>query len=219
VTTRDRESAAASAPTHPHPTHPPSGHPNGGHPIPQQPQSEKEPAGGWLTRRLADRARRKALVGRQRVVHRVEMLGQDWRIVDYHPEDPDFLAIGPGGVFQVTVCDHGRSRVQLAGDVVQVDGQRPQYVALARRDAGRISEQMTRVAGRRIPVIPVVAFLGNGPIVYYGQPPSGCIVSTYHDLGRALRAHGSRVGKATIDKLVEIAEQVDSATVGQYLQS
>jgi hypothetical protein len=217
VTTRDRESAAASAPTHPHPTHPPSGHPTGGHPIPQQPQPE--PAGGWLTRRLAERARRKALSGRQRVVHRVEMLGQDWRIVDYHPEDPDFLAIGPGGVFQVTVCDHGRSQVQLAGDVVQVAGQRPPYVALARRDAGRISEQMTRVAGRRIPVIPVVAFLGSGPIVYYGRPPEGCIVSTYHDLGRALRAHGNRVGKPTIDKLVEIAEQVDSATVGQYLES
>ena len=63
------------------------------------------------------------------------MLGPDWRIVDYHPEDPDFLAIGPGGIFQVTVCDHGRSRVELAGEVVQVNGRRPPYVALARRDA------------------------------------------------------------------------------------
>ena len=216
MTTRDRESASASAPTHPLPSHPPAGHPTEAAPVPQQ--ARPEPAGGWLTRRLTERAKRKALTGRQRVVHRVEMLGPDWRIVDYHPEDPDFLAIGPGGVFQVTVCDHGRSRVQLAGDVVQVDGQRPPYVALARRDAGRISEQMTRAAGRRIPVIPVVAFLGSGEIVYYGRPPDGCIVTTYHDLGRALRAHGNRVSTVTIDKLVEIAEQVDSATVGQYLR-
>jgi hypothetical protein len=152
-------------------------------------------------------------------VHRVELLGPDWRIVDYHPEDPDFLAIGPGGIFQVTVCDHGRSRVELAGDVVQVNGRRPPYVALARRDAGRISQQMSAVAGRRIPVIPVVAFLGTGQIVYYGRPPEGCIVTSFRDIGRALRAHGSRVGKVTIDRLVELAEQVDSATVGQYLES
>jgi hypothetical protein len=216
VTTRDRESASASAPTHPLPSHLPAEHRTAAPAVP--PQARPEPSGGWLTRRLTERARRKALTGRQRVVHRVEMLGPDWRIVDYHPEDPDFLAIGPGGVFQVTVCDHGRSRVQLAGDVVQVDGERPPYVALARRDAGRISEQMTRTTGRRIPVIPVVAFLGSGEIVYYGRPPDGCIVTTYHDLGRALRAHGNRVSTVTIDKLVEIAEQVDAATVGQYLR-
>ena len=211
TTARDRESA-----TRPTPTRPPAGHPAGLHPVLVPPE---EPTGSWLVRRLAARARKKALNGRQRVVHRVEMLGRDWRIVDYHPEDPDFLAIGPGGIFQVTVCDHGRSRVQLAGDVVQVNGQRPQYVALARRDAGRISQQMSQLAGRRIPVIPVVAFLGSGEIVYYGRPPEGCVVTSYRDIGRALRAHGNRVGKVTIDRLVELAEQVDSATVGQYLET
>jgi hypothetical protein len=177
------------------------------------------PAGWWLTRRLAERSKRRALTGRQRVVHRVEMLGTDWRIIDYHPEDPDFLAIGPGGVFQVTVCDHGRSRVELAGEVVQVHGKRFPYVALARRDASRISAQMTEAAGRRIPVIPVVAFLGSGEVVYYGRPPEGCVVTTYRDVGQALRAHGNRVSKPTIEKLVELAERVDIATVGQYLES
>jgi hypothetical protein len=208
TTAREREPA-----THPVPARPPAGHPSGAHPVLDPP----EQAGSWLARRFAERARKKALSGRQRVVQRVEMLGRDWRIVDYHPEDPDFLAIGPGGIFQVTVCDHGRSRVQLAGDVVQVDGRRPPYVALARRDANRISQQMSRIAGRRIPVIPVVAFLGTGEIVYYGRPPDGCVVTSYRDIGRALRAHGNRVGQVTIDRLVELAEQVDSATVGQYL--
>jgi len=148
------------------------------------------------------------------------MLGPDWRIVDYHPDDPDFLAIGPGGIFQVTVADHGRQRVEIAGEVVQIQGgRRPPYVALARRDATRISQQMTEMAGRRIPVVPVVAFLGSGQIVYYGRPPEGCVVTSYGDVGRALRAHGNRVGRVTIDRLVELAERVDSATVGQYLES
>jgi hypothetical protein len=149
----------------------------------------------------------------------VELLGPQWRIVDYNPDDPDFLAIGPGGIFQVTVADHGRSKVQLAGDVVQIDGQRPPYVALARRDAVRISNQMSQVAGRRIPVVPVVAFLGSGEIVYYGKPPEGCVVTSYRDIGRALDAHGNRVGQQTIEKLVLLASRVDSTTVGQYLDA
>jgi hypothetical protein len=151
------------------------------------------------------------------VAQRVEMLGPAWHIVDYHPEDPDFLAIGPGGIFQVTVADIGRARVEIAGDVVQVNGHRPPYVALARRDAARISRQMSAATGRRIPVVPVVAFLGSGKVVYYGRPPQGCVVTTYGDLGRALNAHGNRVREATIRKLVIVAAYVDGSTVGQYL--
>lgn len=200
-----------------------SNHPTGGSNRPSHPDSGRRGSGtvevraGWLHRRREARAHRRAEAGRRRVVHRVEMLGPEWRIVDYNPDDPDFLAIGPGGIFQITVCDHGRSRVQLAGDVVQVDGQRPPYVALARRDAARISEQMSRVAKRRIPVIPVVAFLGTGPVVYYGRPPADCIVTTYRDLAGALRAHGTRLAQHTIDKLVLVAQRVDATTVGQYL--
>jgi hypothetical protein len=177
------------------------------------------PTRGWFRRRWQDRVRRRAAAGRRRVEHRVEMLGPHWHIVDYHPEDPDFLAIGPGGIFQVTVADHGRTKVQLAGEVVQVAGQRPPYVALARRDASRISKQMSDIAGARIPVIPVVAFLGTGEIVYYGKPPEGCVVTSYRDIGRALGAHGRRIGPRTVEKLVALAKRVDSATVGQFLES
>jgi hypothetical protein len=185
------------------------------HPVPQRPALE----GGWLRRTLRARIQRRTLAGRKRVVHRVEQLGPRWRIVDYHPEDPDFLAIGPGGVFQVTVADHGRTRVQIAGDVVQIAGQRPPYVALARRDAARISKQMSDMAGFRIPVIPVVAFLGTGQIQYWGKPPEGCVVTSYGDVGAALRAHGDRIPARTVEKLVILASRVDSATVGQYLDS
>lgn len=204
MTARDRESPLQAFGTHPAPT---------------PPAAASGSTGGWLSRRREARAHRRAEAGRQRVVHRVELLGPQWRIVDYNPDDPDFLAIGPGGIFQVTVADHGRSKVQLAGDVVQIEGQRPPYVALAKRDAARISNQMSQVAGRRIPVVPVVAFLGSGEIVYYGKPPEGCVVTSYRDIGRALGAHGNRVGVQTIEKLVALASRVDSRTVGQYLDA
>jgi hypothetical protein len=172
---------------------------------------------GLFARRRANKERQRRQASRNQVVQRVAMLGPYWHIVDYNPDDPDFLAIGPGGIFQVTVVDMGRARVELAGDVVQIGGQRLPYVALARRDAARISDQMTAVAGRRIPVVPVVAFLGRGEVVYYGKPPEGCVVTTYGDLGRALNAHGNRIQPSTIEKLVLVANEVDSATVGQFL--
>jgi hypothetical protein len=90
-------------------------------------------------------------------------------------------------------------------------------VNLARRDADRISQQMSVAAGRRIPVVPVVAFLGTGPIVYYGRPPDGIVLTSYNDIGRALQAHGNRISQATIEKLLIVAGRVDSATIGQYL--
>jgi hypothetical protein len=216
MTTRDSEPTAAHhASTHPVPSHPEPGHPAGRSAAPQAEPTQAST--GFLRRRREARAKRRALAGRQRVVHRVEMLGPRWHIVDYHPEDPDFLAIGPGGIFQVTVADHGRAKVELAGDVVQIDGRRPPYVALARRDAARISQQMSAAAGRRVPVVPVVAFLGSGHVVYYGRPPEGCVVITYRDLGRALNAHGNRVSESTIQKLLIVAARVDSATIGQFL--
>jgi hypothetical protein len=216
MTTRESEPTAAhQASTHPLPTHPDSGHPMGRSAVPQAEPSQAST--GFLQRRQEARAKRRALAGRRRVVHRVEMLGPQWHIVDYHPEDPDFLAIGPGGIFQVTVADHGRAKVELAGDVVQIGGRRPPYVALARRDAARISQQMSVAAGRRIPVVPVVAFLGSGEVVYYGRPPEGCVMTTYRDLDRALNAHGNRISEPTIEKLLIVAAHVDSATIGQYL--
>jgi len=181
----------------------------------------------WARRRREERDARRVAAANQRAAHRFAPL-PDWHVVDLprpmawghsdrQPADAGFIAIGPGGVFAVTVADHGRARVLLAGDVVQVNGRRPPYVALAKRDAARISEQMSVAAGRRIPVVPVVAFLGSGEVVYYGQPPDGCVMTTYRDLGRALNAHGSRVTETTIRKLLIVAAYVDSDTIGQYL--
>jgi hypothetical protein len=199
----------------------------GSHPMPTYPSGTRpsSPLGGrgspqgWLRRRREARARRRAESGVQRVASRIEILGPQWHIVDYHDEDPDFLAIGPGGVFQVTVCDHGRAMVELAGDVVQIQGQRPPYVDVARRDADRISQQMSTIAGRRIPVIPVLAFLGSGQFVQHGRQPDRCVVTSYREVGRLLQSHGRRIAPRTIEKLVALANRVDPRTVGQYLDS
>lgn len=159
-----------------------------------------------------ERERRRADQAHLKAAHRLERLGAQWRVVDWQLLDIQgpgsnrlsFLAIGPGGVFSVTIRHHGRSRVMMAGDVVQIDGRRPRYVAEARRDAGRTARALSSTAGLQVPVVPVLAFDGTGTISVHGLPKD-CLVTSYSELGHVLAAHGVRIGPDTVDKLFSVA--------------
>src|SRR5262249_34006817 len=118
---------------------------------------------------------------------------------------PDsFLAIGPGGVFAITVRSQGRSRVLISGDTVQIRGERPAYVSHARDLAKSMSEALSRMAGARVPVTPILAFSGSGLLSLYGVPRD-CVVMPYRQLDHLLDTYGRRIAKHTVDKLASIA--------------
>lgn len=164
---------------------------------------------GWVRQRRADREARRAKTAHQRLVQRMDALGRDWRVLNLketnETDRATFLAVGPGGVFAVTVKDHGRSRISFAGDVVQVNGTRPRHVAEARKNAQIAADALSRQAGVSIPVMPVLAFAGTGTIVFYGMP-KGCIVTSYQDLHRVLKARGRRLAPQTIEKVYAVAK-------------
>jgi hypothetical protein len=176
----------------------------------------------WARRLRAERAARRIEAAGVRALKGLDHLGSTWHVVDWPRTDqPDaaelggrtsryeragFLAIGPGGVFGVTVVKHGRSRVLLAGDVVQINGRRPRYVAQARRDARLAATALSRAVGSRVPVTPVLAFVGSGLISVYGLP-RGCLVTPHRELGRLLLAGGRRISAATAEKLSHIARR------------
>jgi hypothetical protein len=162
----------------------------------------------WVRMRRAERENRRAEAAHNRLAQRMSELGDDWRVLDLkHATGTDrtsFLAVGPGGVYAVTVRDHGRSRVLFAGDIVQIDGRRPKYVEESRQAAKLASEALTRTAGLSIPVMPVLAFAGSGKITFYGVP-KGCLVTSYRDLGRVLNARRQRLTSETVEKLFAVA--------------
>lgn len=162
----------------------------------------------WVRMRLAERESRRADAAHNRIAQRMGTLGEQWRVLDLKEatgvERTSFLAVGPGGVFAVTVKEHGRSRVAFAGDVVQIDGRRPKYVQEARENAKVAAEMLSRSAGISIPVMPVLAFAGSGQISFYGMP-KGCLVTSYRELGRVLNARGQRLATETIDKVFTVA--------------
>jgi hypothetical protein len=169
----------------------------------------------WARRRRAERDARRLEAAGARALTRLDRLGPAWRIVDWpraeshYDADPSddragFLAIGPGGVYAVTVADHGRARVLLAGDVVQINGKRPAYVAEARRDANRAARAISAAVGLAVPVTPVLAFVGSGVISVHGLPKD-CLVATHRELDRLLIAGGARISPATASKLSAVA--------------
>jgi len=174
----------------------------------------------WARRRRAERDARRIEAAGARALTRLDRLGPAWHIVDfprvdsaqsyYEPDPADnragFLAIGPGGVYAVTVADHGRARVLLAGDVVQINGKRPAYVAEARRDARRAAKALSAAVGLSVPVSPVLAFVGSGVISVHGLPKE-CLVATHRELDRLLIAGGARISPATASKLSAVAER------------
>jgi hypothetical protein len=176
----------------------------------------------WARRRRAERDARRIEAAGARAVNQLDHLGPSWHVIDWprtdlpeaHPLDLDrgagaeragFLAIGPSGLFAVAIADHGRARVMVAGDVVQINGKRPGYVTEARRDAKRASKALSAAVGLTVPVTPVLTFVGSGVISVYGLPKD-CLVATHRELDRLLIAGGSRISAATAEKLSRVAQ-------------
>jgi len=186
----------------------------------------------WARRRRAERDARRLEAAGARALTRLDRLGPAWHIVDwpridvaqgiYEPDLADdragFLAIGPGGIYAVTVADHGRARVLIAGDVVQINGKRPAYVAEARRDAKRAAKAMSAAVGLTVPVTPVLAFVGSGVISVHGLPKD-CLVATHKELDRLLIAGGSRISPATASKLSAVASRPSTWSNAPYRQA
>jgi hypothetical protein len=163
----------------------------------------------WVRSRREAAAQRRAAAKHARHAQKLAALGPGWEVVDLREvagtAPMTYLAIGPGGVFAITVKDHGRAKVGFAGDVVQVDGRRPKYVLEARENARLAATALSRVAGISVPVMPVLAFAGSGVITFYGMP-KGCIVSAYQELGRVLNSRGERLAAKTVKKLYTFAD-------------
>jgi hypothetical protein len=163
----------------------------------------------WVRSRREAAAQRRAAVKHARTAQKLASLGPGWEVIDLREvagtAPMTYLAIGPGGVFAITVKDHGRAKVGFAGDVVQIDGRRPKYVLEARENARLAATALSRVAGISVPVMPVLAFAGSGVITFYGVP-KGCIVSAYQELGRVLNSRGERLAAKTVKKLYAYAD-------------
>lgn len=182
----------------------------------------KDGPSNWLRRQKEERLNRRQESAGLRARNYLTSLGEAWHLVAWphtvvqagaetsaassanSANHGGFLAIGPGGLFSVTVVDIGAKRVLIAGDVVQIKGRRPAYIPAARKDARRASKAISAAIGHTIPVVPVLALMGRGVVTVYGLPKD-CLITTYRELHRALLGGGERISAHTAEKLSEVA--------------
>jgi hypothetical protein len=176
------------------------------HPGLDAPSPDSSPHDSAGSRR-ATREQRQAESVRRGIVKRIAVLNDAWRVVDLSgvtAAQRGFLVIGPGGVFALTLRDHGRSRIAFAGDNVQIDGKRPLYVEEARLDAEAASERLSNAAGVSIPVVPLLVLSGSGKVSFYGRPRR-CVVTSHQGLPSVLNARGQRLSPTTVNKVFALA--------------
>lgn len=154
----------------------------------------------WARRMRAEQLARRVIAVEDRAAHR---LGAEWHVIET-PATNGFLAIGPGGIFHVSLAQHGRSRVLIAGDVVQIGVKRPPQIPHARKEARKASKALSAAIGQEIKVFPVLAFVGNGPISVNGLPKD-CVITSYRELHKVLTATGKRIAPQTVEKLSQVA--------------
>lgn len=161
---------------------------------------------GWY----AGRGPRREQAVRQRAADRLARLGRSWRILDADDvgrrDAMDYLAIGPGGVFTIRVQHHGRTKVLLAGEVIQLNGRRPPYVKEARSEASDVAAALRRATGKKVPVMPVLVFVGSGELSFQGLP-RGCIVTSYRELDNILSSRGRFLSPRTVTALYRYAQR------------
>jgi hypothetical protein len=178
------------------------------------PESPRPTPLEWARRRRDQRVVRRYSADVERVLQRLARLGPEWEYIEAGTIGLDseqaFVAIGPGGVFAVTVYSQGRSRVMVSGDVVQINGRRPDLLGAAKRLATRVSDALSRTAGVRVPVVPVLCLAGAGLLSLYGRP-RGCVVMPYRELDNLMRAYGDRLSPVTVDKLASVARHPSTA--------
>ena len=143
---------------------------------PQFGETLRLPAIQWARRMREEQLVRRMAAAENRAAHR---LGADWHVIEWPnlrplvpdgkaPPLPGFLAIGPGGIFSISLVQHGRGRVLIAGDVVQIGGKRPPYVVQARRDARQVGKALSAasiiaMAGDEVLMSPAAVMMIHNP--------------------------------------------------------
>ena len=127
-----------------------------------------------------ERAYRKGSRGEEEVARRLQVLGDEWRVlhaiqVRETGTDIDHLVIGPPGVFSMNTKNHLGANVWVAEHVFMVNGQKQPYLRNSRSEGSRASKVLTRACGFTVNVQPVIVVMANR-LTIKSQPPDVFVV-------------------------------------------
>lgn len=150
----------------------------------------------------------RAALDQIQVVRALAGLGPQWILL--HPEpgesDADYLLIGVGGVFSVTIKNHSGQRVLVEDEQLLVNGRRTNHLRDARFEAARVSKLLSTEAGESIAVNPLIAIVDPGSLAFVRRRPQDVTVAASSRLSGIVTRRRNVLSPASCRALVEVAE-------------
>ena len=108
-------------------------------------------------------------IGELEVARLLARLDDSWTVLHAVPvgsgmSDIDHVLVGPRGVFTVTTKNHSGGTIWATGTGFLVDGRGERFIHHSLSEASRASDLITRSAGIRVPVTPVIVVVDPAAI-------------------------------------------------------
>ena len=134
----------------------------------------------------------RAAVGEVAVADALAQLGDDWLVLHAVPvgkdgTDVDHIAVGPPGVYTISVRHHQGQALWVGGGVLLVDGERMPYIRGCEFEAVRAAQLMSDAVGERVEVAPCLVVVGSRSMTV-ARPPRRVAIVTPRELRPWLRS-------------------------------
>lgn len=151
----------------------------------------------------------RAALGQIEIVRSLNSLGSHWTLL--HPvagsSDSDYLVIGPGGVFVITIKNHSGQRVVVESEQLLVNNRRTNHLRDARFEAARVSKLLSTEASESIAVNPLIAIVDPGSLAFVRRRPQDVTVVASSQLARGVLRRRKVLSAAAARALVAAAER------------
>lgn len=133
-----------------------------------------------------------AAVGEVAVADALTQLGEEWLVLHAVPvgkdgTDVDHIAVGPPGVYTISVRHHPGRALWVGGGVLLVDGDRMPYIRACEFEAVRAAQLMSDAVGERVEVAPCLVIVGSRSMTV-ARPPRRVAIVTPRELRPWLRS-------------------------------
>lgn len=156
----------------------------------------------------------RAAVGEVTVADALSQLGPEWLALHAVPvgkddSDVDHIAIGPPGVYTISVRHHPGREFWVGGGVLLVDGERMPYIRDCEFEAVRAAQLMSDAVGERVEATPCLVVVEPRSVTV-ARPPRRVAIVTPRELRPWLKSLAATFGPDQLARFRAAASEGDT---------
>ncbi|GAA3746569.1 hypothetical protein GCM10022239_22670 [Leifsonia bigeumensis] len=155
-----------------------------------------------------------AAVGEVAVADALAQLGPEWLVLHAVPvgkdgSDVDHIAIGPPGVYTISVRHHPGRELWVGGGVLLVDGERMPHIRDCEFEAVRAAQLMSDAVGERVEATPCLVVVDPRSVTV-ARPPRRVAILTPRELRPWLKSLSALFGPDRLARFRAAASEDDT---------